>query len=176
MKKGLIWVMIMFFSLLVSCGSFETVQYEKKPEDTNLEFWITEDVTNFKFDNYQEKYGMFGGKEYYGTGYVPSIGEDNMQIDPERVVIYTVTAYPDYASDKRSITNIKITDPDIHFYNLNLYSSHQEIIDTLKAYGYNKEEESDNYLKMTKSKINIVFSNSMIKISVEVTNNQGIMF
>ena len=63
---------------------------------TNLEFWIAENVDDVDFSKYQIKYGMMGGTEYYGTGYVPTVDEYGQQIDPEHCVIYTVTSYPDY--------------------------------------------------------------------------------
>ena len=77
---------------------------------TNLEFWIGENVDEVDFSGFQEKYGLFGGREYYGTDYVPTFDEDGMTIDPEHCVIYTVTSYPDYSSNEQHITGITITD------------------------------------------------------------------
>jgi len=78
--------------------------------NTNLEFWIAENVDDVDFLNYQMKYGMMGGKMYYGTGYVPTLDEYNQQVDPEQCVIYTVTSYPDYVNKTQHITRIEITD------------------------------------------------------------------
>ena len=47
---------------------------------------------------------------------------------PLKYVIYEVTHYPDYSSDDTAITNVKITDSSIHFYNLSLNSSRNKII------------------------------------------------
>ena len=50
---------------------------EPLPElNTNLEFWIAESVDSVDFSKLQEKYGMLGCREYYGTGYVPTIDEE----------------------------------------------------------------------------------------------------
>ena len=49
-----------------------------KPE-TNLEFWIAENVDDVDFSKYQEKYryGFMGsGRQYYGTGYTPATDEN----------------------------------------------------------------------------------------------------
>ena len=170
MKKMMFAITLSLFILLISCSYAER---EIKPEDTNLEFWITEDVSNFDFSSYQPKYGMFGGSMYYGTGYVPTYDEDNNQVDPERYVIYTVTNYPDYSSKGQAITGIEIKDPDIHFYGLSSSSTDEEITNILSSYGYEKEE---NALIFTKGKIRILFNNDEILISVEVTNKSGINF
>ena len=66
---------------------------------TNLEFWIAQNVDNVDWSKYQEKYGIMGGREFYGTGYTLTLDESGQQVDPEHCVIYTVTSYPDY-SDK----------------------------------------------------------------------------
>ena len=93
---------------------------------TNLEFWIAENVDDVDFSKYQIKYGMMGGTEYYGTGYVPTVDEYGQQVDPEHCVIYTVTSYPDYANKEQHITHIYITDPQIEFYGITLNSSFED--------------------------------------------------
>lgn len=95
-KQVIIIVLFIFVSLLSSCSKSA---HHKKPINTNLEFWITEDVSDFDFSNYTENYGLFGGREYYGTGYVPTFIDDDMQ-DPLECVLYTITSYPDYSSKK----------------------------------------------------------------------------
>lgn len=170
MKKFIFCITLFIFLILSSCSY---TMREPKPEDTNLEFWITEDVTNFDFSSYQPKYGLFGGRMYYGTGYMPTYDDENNQIDPDRYVIYTVTNYPDYSSKSQAITEIKISDPDIHFYGLSSSSTDEEIANTLSMYGYKKDE---NELTFTKGKIKICFYNNTITLSVEVTNKEGIIF
>ena len=46
--------------LLLFCFSGCGAKTIDKPTDTNLEFWITEDVTDFDFSNYYSVPGWFG--------------------------------------------------------------------------------------------------------------------
>lgn len=156
----------------------------KLPEDetppaqpaTNLEFWIAENVDTVDFSKLQEKYGMFGGREYYGTGYVPTVDENGQQVDPEHCVIYTVTSYPDYSDKEQHITGIYITDPNVEFYGITLQSSIQEFMALIKQQGFDITEHSDSFVKAKMGKIWVTFTAECIRIGVEVTNNQGIIF
>ena len=47
-----------------------------KEEGSSLEFWLTENVDDVDFSKYQRRYGLYGGWEYYGTGYVPTESEN----------------------------------------------------------------------------------------------------
>ena len=53
--------LVLILICLGGCGS-KTID---KPADTNLEFWITEDVTAFDFSGYYSVPGWFGASEYY---------------------------------------------------------------------------------------------------------------
>ena len=107
MKKILVFIFCIVFSFsLIGCTSIS------KPQ-TNLEFWIAENVDKIDFSSYQQKYGMFGGNMYYGMGYLPTLDENGQQVDPEYYVIYTVTSYPDYMNKTKHVTRIEITDPKI---------------------------------------------------------------
>ena len=84
MKKLLIFICCMTFCFnLIGCTSIS------KPQ-TNLEFWIAENVDDVDFSNYQMKYGMFGGNMYYGTGYVPTLDENEQQVDPEHTIFHLI--------------------------------------------------------------------------------------
>ena len=88
---------ILVFVLIFAIAATGIIVYaNRKPPHpvTNLEFWIGEKVGDASFSGYQEKYGLFGGREYYGTGYMPT-SDGNRQVDPEHCVIYTVTSFPD---------------------------------------------------------------------------------
>lgn len=156
----------------------------KIPEDetppaqpnTNLEFWIAENVDSVDFSKLQEKYGMFGGREYYGTGYVPTIDGEGQQVDPKYCVIYTVTSYPDYSDKEQHVTGIYITDPDVEFYGITLSCSFEEFTELIQLQGYEITETGDNYVKAQMGKVWITFTTEWIRIGVEVTNNEGIIF
>lgn len=174
----------------IESGSFTVAELEeyfnsgKLPEDetpppqpaTNLEFWIAENVDNIDFSKLQEKYGMFGGREYYGTGCVPTIDEAGQQVDPEHCVIYTVTSYPDYSDKEQHITGIYITDPNVEFYGITLGCTFDEFAELIQLQGYEITESGDNFVKAQMGKVWITFTTEWIRIGVEVTNDTGIIF
>ena len=168
MKKFII-LLISAILLLPSCTSRPI-----EPEH-DLEFWITQDVNDFDFSSYQPKYGIMGGWEYYGTGYVPTLGEEGQQIDPEHCVIYTVTNYPDYSSNSLCITRITITDPAVTLYGLSLSSNADEIRSVMESEGFTVTE-SGTALKAEKDNLRFTFSKDAIIVSAEVTNHFGIIY
>ena len=167
--KKLIILIISAILLLSSCASRPI-----EPEH-DLEFWITQNVDDFDFSSYQPKYGIMGGWEYYGTGYVPTLDENGQQVDPEHCVIYTVTNYPDYSSNSLCITRITITDPAVKVYGLSMTSTHEEIRSTMIAEGFTVTE-SGTALKAEKDNLRFTFSNDAITVSAEVTNHFGIVY
>ena len=171
MKKVLIIFLIILTFGLYGCG-----KNELPDPNTNLEFWITENVDDVDWSNYQMKYGMMGGNMYYGTGYVPTLDEYNQQVDPEQCVIYTVTSYPDYSNKAQHITYIEITDPSIVFYGLSLNSTDEEIRETLGNMDFVFQELGGDTLVARKDKYAFSFSPEIIRISVNVTNKTGIIF
>ena len=146
-----------------------------RPE-TNLEFWIGENVDNVDFSNYQENPDIMGGRLYYGTGYVPTFDEHGQPIDPEHCVLYTVTSFPDYADEAQHVTDIRITDPSVEFYGISLNSTFEEFEAVMKAQGFTVTSPNGNFLLAQKGKYIIGFSNIDITISVEVENREGIDF
>lgn len=165
-----ILTLIVLFLLLFLTGCTDL----KKPE-TNLEFWIGENVDDIDFSKYLQKYGMFGGDEYYGSGYFPIIDENNEQRDPDVFVLYTVTAFPDYSSSHLHVTSITITDPEIYFYDLSLTSTKEEISNKMESLGFSLERMND-VLIARKGKYTFRFSENEIYIRVKVTNKLGIVF
>ena len=145
-----------------------------EPEN-DLEFWITEDVNDFDFSVHEQRYGLFGGYEYYGLGYVPTLDEDGQQVDPEHCVIYTVTNYPDYSSNSRHVTRITITDPDVKIYGLSLSSSVEEIKSVMTAEGFTVTE-SGIAVRAEKDNFRFTFSRDAITINAEVSNVFGIVY
>lgn len=143
---------------------------------TNLEFWIGENVDEVDFSGFQEKYGLFGGREYYGTGYVPTFDEDGMTIDPEHCVIYTVTSYPDYSSNEQHITGITITDPAIEFYGISLNSSHKEFERLIKKQGFKITNTGVSNHTAEKGKYSVIFTKDCIRIRADISNILGIQF
>lgn len=143
---------------------------------TKLEFWIAENVDNVDWSKYQKKYGMMGGQEYYGTGYVPTLDEQGEQVDPEHCVIYTVTSYPDYADKAQHVTDIYITDPQIEFYGITLNTSFEEFERLTQIQGFTRGSSNENFITMEKGKFSISKTRNDIRIRVEVENKTGIEF
>lgn len=183
MKKlfALLFVLMLVFSLC-ACDDFQspdenqTKNNDLPKPDTNLEFWIGENVDNVDFSKYQEKYGLVGGREYYGTGYAPTLDEYQRQIDPEHCVIYTVTSYPDYSDEEQHITDIYITDPDIEFYGISLNSSFEDFEHKMIEQGFSITGSNGNYRTAEKDKFSITITKEGIRIQVEVENKLGIVF
>ena len=173
MKKTLAIIMIILLAtILFGCSKSGIEKHE-----TNLEFWICDNADNIDFSNCQERFGIMGGREYYGSVYKPAKDENGVQIDPEECVIYTVTSYPDYSSKAKHITSIKITDPEINVYGLTIDSSEDTIKSTMSDNGFKLiDAESPNVISFKKGKISIVFTQEYIRIKAKVTNMFGIQF
>lgn len=168
MKKGFVFLLCLLLGIsLIGCGS----SVPEKPE-TELEFWIAENVDDFDFSSYQEKYGMFGGRQYYGSGYVPETDDDGTQKDPEHCVIYTVTSYPDYSSGKLHVTGIRITDPSVKVYGLSVNSPISAWDAELERQGFKVKKSGE----AEKGKITFRYGNGSVTILAEVTNRWGIVF
>ena len=144
------------------------------PPDTNLEFWIAHPVDPIDFATHQEKFGLMGGREYYGKGYVPTKNENGEQQDPAHCVIYTVTSYPDYSSNKRYVTQIYITDPDVEFYGINCQSTLGEIDTALRRRGFRESDAPGVVYRKGKTTVRI--SDGAIRIGVKVSNLFRIQF
>lgn len=163
----------------------------EKPVDTELEFWIAEDVSAVDFDEYHEILGWFGAREFYGKGYAPAaVDEDNFAIDPPHYVKYLVTAYPDYSDGGQYVTRIEITDPSVTVYGINCEIAFDEFDEAMEKHGYEITYSADvtaaGNAKLTshtadlggKAWINLIENGSERKlvIGVEVSNKNNIVF
>ena len=173
-KSRKILVFVLVFAIAVT-GIIVYANRKPPRPVTNLEFWIGEKVDNASFSGYQEKYGSFGGREYYGTGYMPT-SDGNRQADPEHCVIYTVTSFPDYSSGKSAVTSIYITDPSVEFYGVSLNSTHKEFDKLMKKQGFKITDTGAIPRTAKRGKYTITFTQKYIRISVNVSNLFGIQF
>lgn len=175
MKKLIALLGLLMLISLIGCSPNKLA----KPE-TNLEFWIAENVDDVAFSKYQEKYryGFMGsGRQYYGTGYTPATDENGRQVDPEYYVIYTVAPYPDYTSRKCHITGIYINDPDVTVYGLTVNSSNGDIRTTMESNGFKSVAVGNmGKTEWVKGKFHIMFSEGSISIEVDVSNFWKIQF
>ncbi len=173
MKKVCIMLICaMALALLAGCSAASL----PRPE-TDLEFWIGENADGADLSRYVQKKGLMGGREFYGSGYVPSEDENGAQTDPPECVIYTVTAFPDYSSGSQHVTRISITDPKVGFYGITLRSSADAIKAAMEKNGFRlKDDRGADGTVYVNGKYSVVFTASSIVLSVEVTNNTGIVF
>lgn len=181
MKKIFICLFASVLTLLTFV--FSSCTYSKvlkKPDDTTLEFWITDNVASFDFSNHKQIYGVFGAKRYYGKGYEPVYNEtDDRFEEPEHYVIYTVSAYPDCSNRSDYVTRIEITDPNISVYGITCNSSLEEFEKVFTDLGC-QIESTMYFCTATYKKCSIALHNysnkKSISISVEVTNKFGIVY
>ena len=165
---------VILFLLCVTCGVIAFANRPPERPDTDLEFWICDNVDDFDFSGYLPRFGLMGGREYYGTGYSPETDENGQQTDLEHCVIYTVTAYPDYSSGQSHITGITVTDPAVTVWGLTTESSHAEIEAVMQNNGYKRLTTGG--ITYRKGKITVRFTEDIITIRAEITNRLGLQF
>ena len=166
---------LIFLAVILCLPAFSSCGKRLSEPEHDLEFWIGENVDGFDFSEYQPKYGIMGGFEYYGRGYVPTLAEDGWQIDPEHCVIYTLTNYPDYSSYSLCVTRIEITDPAVRVYGLSLSSTVDDIRSTMASEGFTVTG-TDASIKAEKDNFRFIFTKDSIRITAEVTNHFGIVY
>ena len=176
MKKSKKVLFCILALAIVVIGILVFVNRKPARPTTNLEFWIGDNVDEVDFSGYQEKYGLFGGREYYGTGYVPTQDEGGMQTNPELCVIYTVTSFPDYSSGKSAVTRIYITDPSVEFYGISLKSSFEDFERLIKKQGFEITRSGETHCTAEKGKYSVTFTKEYIQLRADVSNILGIQF
>ena len=173
MKKIALTLFSLLAFTLPSCGGNGNSKYLDRPEDTNLEFWITQKVSSedLKANGCTYLPGWEGANEYLDSRYQPVKGEGNMSTAPDVAVTYLLTGYPDILDDQ-TVTTIQITDPEIVVYGLTMSSTNQEIEKRMNQLNASKGNEGCYTLK----KAAFYFSSNRITISVPVTNKRHVEF
>ena len=181
-KKLLLPLLLLCIALfaMVSCTSDKILA---KPQDTSLEFWVTEKVTSEDFKDHYSVDDVFGAYKFFGKDYQPNeITEENSDIQPKHCVTYTVTAYPDYSSNNGkfdTVTRIEITDPQVSIYGITCDSTLQDFDKTLEKLGCTIQDKGLIHIA-TYGKVKIALAsydeNKTLTIWVEVTNKQGLNF
>jgi hypothetical protein len=157
---------------LTSCS--KNLPSFSKPSDTNLEFWIQENVGAVDFSSYEEQVGWFGAVAYYGK----NGGQGRTSGNSTSVyVLYVVTAYPDYADGGRFVTHITIKDPQIHFYGLSLSSSETEFEKTMGFLGFAVSKDETDRSTAQKDRVCLIFKPGVsYEIDAAVSNRNHIVF
>ena len=149
-----------------------------RPQDTDLQFWVAEKVSDADLDGLQFLPGMFGGDQYLAGGYAAPEGEGS----PCSCVVYTVTAYPDYSSNGGAfdtVTGILVTDPAVRVGGITCSASLEEFESAFRALGCSVERVAGGSRAVYgKTSISLFGEGEQreLRISVEVTNKEGIDF
>ena len=157
------------------------------PENTSLEFWITEDVTGRDWTGHDEIYGWMGAREFLGSGYKKNEDADGLDQRPEHYVSYVITAWPDYADGGEFVTDITVTDPAVTVYGLTIASTYEEFDAVFEPLGYELSwgEGAIETRFATKDGITFRLTRSVednpdvvpvFSITAVVTNREGIVF
>lgn len=147
-----------------------------RPQDTDLQFWVAEKVSDADLDGLQFLPGMFGGDQYLAGGYAAPEGS------PRSCVVYTVTAYPDYSSNGGAfdtVTGILVTDPAVRVGGITCSTSLKEFESAFRALGCSVERVAGGSRAVYgKTSISLFGEGEQreLRISVEVTNKEGIDF
>lgn len=191
-KKKKLVLLIIAMAVVASFVAFVWMENRtsipERPSDTALEFWIAENVKGISWDEHDVPYGMFGGEVYLGKDY-PLEWKGEYAGVPERHVIYTITAWPDYADGGEYVTGIEITDPAVSVYGLTINSSFEEFDKSFQDRGFNIEVIKNEYWEQHHAEkdgfcFNFQMGNfteeshgkPVLIISAEVSNRDNIMF
>lgn len=177
-KKFVLPVLLLCITMFAMVGCTDNKMLEK-PQDTSLEFWVMQDVSDIDFSGHYKLHG-FGADFYYGKGYQPAeIVEDSAAIPPEHCVIYTVSPYPDYSSGGQFVTRIAITDPQVTVYGITCGSTLQDFDATFENLGCTIQDKGLIHFA-TYGKVKIALASydesKELTVWVEVTNKEGIDF
>lgn len=169
-KQPLLSVLMLSILVLSSCSNSIFLD---RPEDTILEFWITQKVSSDDFKGYEYLPGWFGAEEYLDSRY-NSVLVNEMARAPDIHVTYVVTNYPDYSSPDTHVTRIHITDPAITVYGISLDSNLNEITTKMKSLGFKQSDEDGR--KWSKNNCTLSFRVDDITLSAFVSNKDGLVF
>lgn len=159
----------------------------EKPENTSLEFWITEDVKDYDWTGHDEIYGWMGAREFLGSGYKKNEDPNGAEQHPEHYVGYAISAWPDYADGGQFVTAITITDPAVTVYGLTIASTYEEFDAVFEPLGYELSWSEGAIETRIATKDGITFRLTravednpdvvpVFRISAEISNREGIVF
>lgn len=191
-KKGLIITLSAAALLLALIGLYKVCDALNEtgnmpcsmPDNTPLEFWITENVKGIDFSSHDEITGWFGAREYLGSDYKKIINSNGTCSKPKYYVSYLVTAYPDYADGGAYITQIEITDPEVDVYGLNVNSTIEEFNSVFEGFGFMLSDGDSSACTIRFAKkdgISFILTHgqnidSKLIINAEITNREGIQY
>ena len=183
-RKGFKILIVIFTLTFICTGVIHLTFFPllRNPH-TNLEFWIGQKVEREDFSEHELKPGLWGGDEYYGTGYMLTYDEYNQPVDPEHCVIYRIQRHPDVISPNLYVTNIYITDPEVEIYGINVNSTADEFKKVMKKKGFKVNEKVagiSTFCVAERGRCKITFpiteQKKYIEIDLDGTNILGVVF
>lgn len=151
MKKSLGLLAGLLCAILIlfcGCSTDEIPEIPERPEDTNLEFWLLDDVDDYDWEGHYHY--VLGSAEsflesYWGTGYEPAIESNGVKVPPKHCVSYS-TKYLHTANGARKVISaISITDPAVTVYGLTANSTFEEFDTVFQEMGYKIKIEKDDH-------------------------------
>ena len=148
-----------------------------KPNDTDLEFWISDRPSKELLleEGYKVIPGWMGATEYLSPNYEAiseEVFDDYFQYrKPEVYVSYVIGGYPD-CSDKDGVIHIDITDPKVRVFGLTMESEQSTIEEKMKSLNF--KQDKDYPVNYSKGRLNVHIHSSGIYISYRTTNRKGI--
>ncbi len=174
---------IYFAKGTIDLGLIEEIlnPYYQKPVDSELLFWITQDVTGVDFSAYRNKAYLLGAVEYIPASYAEGSSE---------YVGYLVSAYPDYADGGKFVTRIFITDRNVRVLGgLTITATVAEWDTALTKLYFERQESSESLDKDTEykelwisgdRKLHVALMKKAgaycLSIEAPVSNREGLLF
>ena len=174
MKRFKIAFLLLPFFCLTACNTTYT-----KPDDTDLEYWISDRPSSDLLleKGYKIIYGWMGATEYLAPQYEVA-GEIydnayNASNKPKEYVSYVIGGYPD-CSDESGVVHVIVTDPKIRVYGLTTESEQSIIDEKMNALGF--KQDSKYVGEYTKGRLTVRISSAEIFVDFQTTNRENIVY
>ncbi len=127
--------LILLSSLLLLSGCNLFVDPKVKPKDTDIAYWVTDELTQDEVDKMNMVTLNFDIL-YLDPSYQADKDEEGNNILPESYVAYRIGDDNKNPDAKNVVIRILINDPDVYVYGITISSSDQEISKNLRRYGF----------------------------------------
>lgn len=150
----------------------------ERPEDTTLEYWLTDVFPTEDMENHDEIPGIFGARLFLGKDYKALNADDGNKLLPEIYVYYLAGSWPDEINYGRYITKIEITDPEISVYGITIESTYEDFDKVFSDMGYEIKKDKI-YHEAVLGRFSFCLKKTSVPkliLKAEVTNESGIVY
>lgn len=178
MKTARIICLIFICTFILGASSCGKGYFEEMPKETDLDFWVTENVEDVDMSLYPIQHGWMGSTVYYGKEYTPSQNENGEISDPAHCVKYWVSAYPDMSDGGSFITEIFISDPAVRVRGLTTESTKEEFEELFTSLEYDVTTVTNNIIKAQRNNVTYFLNTTAktIRITAQASNKEGINY